>query len=132
MYPLVIVQALNAEFQEMTEKKQKLEHNIDLCSKKLDRAEKLIGGLGGEKDRWSLAASDLGQRCVLIYYCITIIILYNLGILRSQDCNMQFSTFLVFLNWLYTKACIIIESYLVVSLFTTLLFYSSMVESLWQ
>ena len=32
---------------------------VDLCSKKLDRAQKLIGGLGGEKDRWSAAASDL-------------------------------------------------------------------------
>jgi dynein heavy chain len=30
-----------------------------LCSKKLDRAQKLIGGLGGEKDRWSTAAADL-------------------------------------------------------------------------
>jgi dynein heavy chain len=29
---------------------------------KLDRAEKLIGGLGGERDRWSRAASDLGKR----------------------------------------------------------------------
>lgn len=30
-----------------------------MCSKKLDRAQKLIGGLGGEKDRWSTAAADL-------------------------------------------------------------------------
>ena len=30
-----------------------------MCSKKLDRAQKLIGGLGGEKDRWSAAATDL-------------------------------------------------------------------------
>ena len=30
-----------------------------MCSKKLDRAEKLIGGLGGEKDRWSKSAADL-------------------------------------------------------------------------
>ena len=32
---------------------------VDLCSKKLVRAEKLIGGLGGEKDRWSTAAASL-------------------------------------------------------------------------
>lgn len=32
---------------------------MDLCGKKLVRAEKLIGGLGGEKDRWTQAASDL-------------------------------------------------------------------------
>ena len=46
----------------MTKKKAQLEENIDICSKKLDRAEKLIGGLGGEKDRWSEAARELGVR----------------------------------------------------------------------
>lgn len=30
-----------------------------MCGKKLERAEKLIGGLGGEKDRWSAAAASL-------------------------------------------------------------------------
>lgn len=30
-----------------------------MCAKKLDRAEKLIGGLGGEKQRWSAAAENL-------------------------------------------------------------------------
>ena len=32
---------------------------MDLCAKKLERATKLIGGLGGEKDRWTQAAADL-------------------------------------------------------------------------
>ena len=32
---------------------------MDLCGKKLERAKKLIGGLGGEKDRWSAAAASL-------------------------------------------------------------------------
>jgi len=36
-----------------------LEEQVDLCEKKLDRAEKLIGGLGGEKDRWNSAADSL-------------------------------------------------------------------------
>ena len=45
------LQALNDEFEVMVQKKKDLEANIDLCSKKLDRAEKLIGGLGGEKVR---------------------------------------------------------------------------------
>ena len=31
---------------------------VDLCAKKLERAEKLIGGLGGEKQRWTEAASN--------------------------------------------------------------------------
>ena len=32
---------------------------VKICAQKLVRAEKLIGGLGGEKDRWSQAAADL-------------------------------------------------------------------------
>ena len=50
----------------MTEKKENLEANIDLCTKKLERAEKLIGGLGGEKERWSQAARELGERYINI------------------------------------------------------------------
>ena len=34
---------------------------MDLCSKKLERAEQLIGGLGGEKSRWSETALNLGE-----------------------------------------------------------------------
>ena len=33
-------------------KKAELENQVDLCTKKLERAEQLIGGLGGEKHRW--------------------------------------------------------------------------------
>lgn len=43
--------SLKQQFQEMTEKKERLEQQVDNCAKKLDRAQKLIGGLGGEKDR---------------------------------------------------------------------------------
>nr|XP_055071765.1 dynein axonemal heavy chain 7 [Misgurnus anguillicaudatus] len=42
-------------------KKVDLENQVELCSKKLDRAEQLIGGLGGEKTRWSETAFNLGQ-----------------------------------------------------------------------
>ncbi|KAF6028575.1 DNAH7 [Bugula neritina] len=41
-------------------KKADLENQVDLCQKKLVRAEQLIGGLGGEKDRWSQSAKELG------------------------------------------------------------------------
>ncbi|KAK1794827.1 hypothetical protein P4O66_009897, partial [Electrophorus voltai] len=47
---------------DMMRKKKELEDNIKLCSQKLVRAEKLIGGLGGEKDRWTEAARLLGIR----------------------------------------------------------------------
>jgi dynein heavy chain len=50
---------LEQGFKEMTEKKADLERQVDLCGKKLVRAEQLIGGLGGEKDRWSEAAKSL-------------------------------------------------------------------------
>jgi dynein heavy chain len=51
---------LTSELNENKEKKQKLESQVDLCSKKLERAETLIGGLGGEKIRWTQAANNLG------------------------------------------------------------------------
>ncbi|KAJ3308630.1 Dynein heavy chain 3, axonemal [Boothiomyces sp. JEL0838] len=50
---------LEAGFKEMTAKKEDLERQVDLCGKKLVRAEQLIGGLGGEKERWSEAAKTL-------------------------------------------------------------------------
>ncbi|KAM5227717.1 LOW QUALITY PROTEIN: dynein axonemal heavy chain 3 [Ctenodactylus gundi] len=58
------LQALNDEFEEMNIKKQTLEDNIEICSQKLIRAEKLISGLGGEKDRWTEAARQLGIRYI--------------------------------------------------------------------
>ena len=43
--------SLQQQFKEMTDQKELLEQQVDTCAKKLERAEKLIGGLGGEKDR---------------------------------------------------------------------------------
>ncbi|KAI9093996.1 dynein heavy chain, N-terminal region 2-domain-containing protein, partial [Phlyctochytrium arcticum] len=51
--------ALESQFSAMTLKKADLEKQVDLCGKKLVRAEQLIGGLGGEKDRWTDAAKSL-------------------------------------------------------------------------
>lgn len=45
----------------MQMKKKELEDNIAQCEKKLVRAEALIGGLGGEKDRWTESAKLLGE-----------------------------------------------------------------------
>uniref|UniRef100_A0A8B9MHH2 Dynein axonemal heavy chain 3 n=1 Tax=Accipiter nisus TaxID=211598 RepID=A0A8B9MHH2_9AVES len=58
------LQALNDEFDNMNDRKRELENNIELCSQKLVRAEQLINGLGGEKDRWTEAARLLGIRYV--------------------------------------------------------------------
>ncbi|XP_039273758.2 dynein axonemal heavy chain 3-like isoform X3 [Styela clava] len=56
------MEALQAEFEKMNNKKIDLEANIDMCSKKLVRAEKLISGLGGEKERWTDSAEQLRIR----------------------------------------------------------------------
>ncbi|KAJ1097170.1 hypothetical protein NDU88_002296 [Pleurodeles waltl] len=58
------LQALNDEFDAMNTRKSELESNIELCSQKLVRAEKLISGLGGEKDRWTEAAHLLGMKYI--------------------------------------------------------------------
>ena len=50
----------------MQQKKKELEDNIHQCEQKLIRAEKLIGGLGGEKDRWTESAKVLGETYIRI------------------------------------------------------------------
>lgn len=41
------------------QEKQRLEGEVELCGEKLSRAEKLISGLGGEKDRWGVVVQGL-------------------------------------------------------------------------
>ncbi|XP_075164298.1 dynein heavy chain 3, axonemal [Haematobia irritans] len=53
------LQKLNDFFAEKSRQKKGLEDEIDNCEKKLNRAEKLLGGLGGEKTRWSETAHNL-------------------------------------------------------------------------
>ncbi|XP_053695545.1 dynein axonemal heavy chain 3 [Sabethes cyaneus] len=55
------LQKLNDFFAEKSREKKRLEDEIDSCEKKLVRAEQLIGGLGGEKKRWSECAQNLHQ-----------------------------------------------------------------------
>ncbi|XP_004674896.1 PREDICTED: dynein heavy chain 7, axonemal [Condylura cristata] len=75
------VQAKLAKLQDTLElnkqKKADLENQVDLCSKKLERAEQLIGGLGGEKTRWSQTALELGQ----LYFNLTGDILISSGVI---------------------------------------------------
>lgn len=53
--------ALNANLDEMQRKKLQLEVDVDMCEKKLERATTLIGGLGGEKLRWTQVAAQLAD-----------------------------------------------------------------------
>ncbi|KAK3579501.1 hypothetical protein CHS0354_028323 [Potamilus streckersoni] len=94
------LQALNDEFETMTKKKKELEDNIDLCSKKLDRAEKLIGGLGGEKNRWTAAAETLGKK----YYNITGDVLLSSGVVAYLGAFTVDFRQAVTKKWL--KACV--------------------------
>lgn len=56
---------------EETKKLKKLTDEVNLCQLKLQRAEDLIGGLGGEKDRWKSTAKALGERYnMLVGRCI--------------------------------------------------------------
>ncbi|CAF0812221.1 unnamed protein product [Brachionus calyciflorus] len=70
------LQALNDQFETMQQKKKELEDNIHKCEQKLIRAEKLIGGLGGEKDRWTENAKLLSEK----YYLITGDVLLSAGV----------------------------------------------------
>ena len=44
--------ALQKEQKELTEKAEKLTADLETCKKKMVRANKMIEGLAGEKDRW--------------------------------------------------------------------------------
>jgi dynein heavy chain, axonemal len=67
---------LNDQFENMQMKKKELEENIRQVEQKLIRAEKLIGGLGGEKDRWTENARVLGD----LYIKITGDVLIGAGV----------------------------------------------------
>ncbi|XP_029142079.1 dynein heavy chain 12, axonemal [Protobothrops mucrosquamatus] len=90
------LEALQETFIEKTEEKARLEFQVDLCAKKLERAEKLIGGLGGEKSRWSHAADDLQN----IYDNLTGDVLVSAGVIAylgaftagfRQECTKEWS-----------------------------------------
>lgn len=50
---------LETQLRQKEQEKADLEAQVELCGKKLERAKKLIGGLGGEKERWTQAAANL-------------------------------------------------------------------------
>lgn len=53
--------SLESQFSEATAKKEALSQQVADCTVKLSRAEKLIGGLGGEKSRWQATVEQLAQ-----------------------------------------------------------------------
>ena len=47
------IKELETEFEKSNAKKIQLENDVEQCAQRLQRAQKLIGGLGGERDRWT-------------------------------------------------------------------------------
>ena len=58
------IDQLEFQFKEGNDKKEALLAELDLCNVRLDRADKLIGGLGGEKVRWIETVAQLGKDLV--------------------------------------------------------------------
>ncbi|KXS15928.1 hypothetical protein M427DRAFT_111568 [Gonapodya prolifera JEL478] len=54
--------ALESKFQAMKAKKEALENQVDSVSKQLVRAEKLIGSLGDERERWTQCAQQMDEK----------------------------------------------------------------------
>jgi dynein heavy chain len=54
--------AMEAKLADLAKTKQELEAKYDDCNAKLERAEKLMGGLGGEKVRWGEISASLGPK----------------------------------------------------------------------
>jgi dynein heavy chain len=55
------LQGLTESFEKTTAEKNSLEAQVGDCINKLDRAQRLINGLGGEKSRWTQRSLELGQ-----------------------------------------------------------------------
>lgn len=53
------IRSLESQYAEATAKKESLAQQVADCTVKLTRAEKLIGGLGGEKSRWQATVEQL-------------------------------------------------------------------------
>ena len=58
------LKVLQADLATKKSKKAELENEVETCSRKLERAEQLIGGLGGERDKWAVIVGNLGTKFV--------------------------------------------------------------------
>jgi dynein heavy chain len=58
------LKVLQTELASKKAKKAELENEVETCSRKLERAEQLIGGLGGERDKWAEIVGNLGNKYI--------------------------------------------------------------------
>ena len=56
------LEAMQAKLRQLSQTKEDLERKYDDCNAKLERAEKLMAGLGGERTRWGEISQSLGPR----------------------------------------------------------------------
>ena len=56
------LEAMQTKLKELADKKKSLEDKYEDCNNKLERAEKLMSGLGGERVRWSEISEALGPK----------------------------------------------------------------------
>jgi len=71
------VEALEADLNITISKKESLERQVQDCTDRLEKAVKLIDGLGGEKIRWSETAVELKH----VYGTLTGDVLVSSGII---------------------------------------------------
>ena len=57
---------LEAGFKAANDEKISLANQVDMCEKKLDRAGKLISGLGGERTRWTQMVATLAEEYISV------------------------------------------------------------------
>jgi len=60
------IMKLESDFNAAVFKQKELADDMKLCEVKLERAHKLIGGLGGEKERWGKTVKDLTAEIALL------------------------------------------------------------------
>lgn len=75
------LEKLNVDLTEATDKQKSLRKSVDECISKLGRAQSLIGGLGGERLRWTAIADDLQKQ----YDCVPGNILISSGIISYMS-----------------------------------------------
>ncbi|CAK9006961.1 unnamed protein product [Durusdinium trenchii] len=76
------VAKLLEEFATAKQKKDDLQQQFEVCTKRLVTAEKLINGLGGEKSRWQASSANLGVQ----YNNLTGDVLISSGIIAYLGC----------------------------------------------
>ncbi|QQP52952.1 Uncharacterized protein FKW44_005260, partial [Caligus rogercresseyi] len=65
------------DLQDKKQRKAELENEVELCSRKLERAEQLITGFGNERENWSNKAQSLSSK----YFQLTGDILLSVGVI---------------------------------------------------